>query len=69
MDNNSKIIESLKLQEVKAMENSLTYLMMHKGFTRISPREQAKLLTQKVLSIRSDYSKIESMLSAHTLTK
>lgn len=42
---------ALNCEEAKTLENSLTYLLMNKEFNSQSPREKAKLLTQKVLSI------------------
>ena len=60
---NEKLLEILHDQEARSLENSLTYLMLNKEFAKYSPREQVKLLTNKVMSIRFDYRKIEAFIS------
>ena len=38
-------------EQVRALENAFTYLLQHKDFKSLNPKEQAKLLAHKATSI------------------
>lgn len=53
----------LRQQEQATLENSLTYLLSNRDFNRIqSPREKAKILTQKVRAIQHDYQELRCVI-------
>ena len=54
-----QIQNSLRLEEARSIENTLTFLLQNAEFESLSSKERATILTRKVCAIREDYSQMQ----------
>jgi len=57
---------SLKAEEERSIENTLTYFLQNIEFENMTAKERASILTRKVCSIRQDYQQMYQMLKEHS---
>jgi len=61
-----KIQNSLRAEEERSIENTLTYFLQSAEFERLSAKERALILTRKVCAIRQDYQQMQMMVKEHS---